>query len=218
MSDAGSSSDENSRADARPRPQYGEYATPEEQRARIAQPNATDALSAGESLDLPADAGPAFGTRGPVAASAQDSAEQQASTPSRPSGAPISGPRTRGQLIDSVITVFLLTYGLINLLGTVPMLLMFEQFADSALEMWGSNESFSNLATGRLWGTVAAIVLVVGWLLTAFFAWRRLRRRKLAFWVPLVGAAVTLVLITVCVTIPLVGDPAFAQLFPQMAG
>ena len=33
--------------DPRPRPQYGEYASPEEQRARIAKPDVTDALSTG---------------------------------------------------------------------------------------------------------------------------------------------------------------------------
>ena len=34
--------------DERPRPQYGEYATPEEQRARIQQPDATWALETGQ--------------------------------------------------------------------------------------------------------------------------------------------------------------------------
>ena len=33
--------------DGRPRPRFGEYASAEEQRARITQPDVTDALSAG---------------------------------------------------------------------------------------------------------------------------------------------------------------------------
>ena len=50
--------------DERPRPQYGEYATPEEQRARIQQPDATWALETGQAVDgaqvhaAPADAAP----------------------------------------------------------------------------------------------------------------------------------------------------------------
>ena len=53
--------------DARPRPQYGEYATPEEQRARIQRPETTGALETGQDprrrlVDPAPPAGPDPGT------------------------------------------------------------------------------------------------------------------------------------------------------------
>jgi hypothetical protein len=75
----------------------------------------------------------------------------------------------------------------------------------------GITAQFTNVDAARLWGVVAAIVLVVGYLATAVLAVRRVRRGRLAWWIPLVGAAVTFIAVYVCIAIPLFGDPAFAH-------
>jgi len=62
-----------------------------------------------------------------------------------------------------------------------------------------------------VWGPIAGAVYVIGWVATALLSWRRLRRGAVAFWIPLVGGAVTIILVAACLTVPLAGDPAFAE-------
>ena len=51
----------------------------------------------------------------------------------------------------------------------------------------------------------------VGYLITAYFSWRRLRAGRVSWWVPLVGAVVTYLAVYVCLAVPLLGDPAFVR-------
>lgn len=190
--------------DSRPRPQYGEYATPEEQAARIRQPDATDALSAGQALESPA-AAPRWG--GTTAAQAAPRTTAQA-TPA---------PQGRWRLADRVLTVGLLAYGLVNIVFRVPTLFSFEGFGNEVFDLVGIADPFTNVAAGNLWGAIAATVLMVGWVLTAAWSWLRLRRGKISFWVPLVGATVTGIIVAVCVFVPITGDPAAAEMFGRLA-
>ena len=57
------------------------------------------------------------------------------------------------------------------------------------------------------------MVFVVGWGATAVTAWRSLVARRLSWWIPLVGAIVTFVIASICLTVPLLGDPAVASHF-----
>lgn len=175
----------------RPRPAYGEYATPEQQRAAIRQPG-------------PEASAPPVGTAAPVAP-----APSTASTfvPARPTHATTSAARPT-RTADRVITVALLAYGLITVISAVPQLWHFTDFAQTAMKIAGIDAPFTNTAQGDLWGRIGAIVFLVGWLLTAALSWRAIARARLGWWIPLVGAIVTFVMVTVCVTVPLFGDPA----------
>lgn len=166
--------------DARPRPQYGEYASPEEQRARIQRPEVTEALEAG------------------VAPAPEPVAE----------AAPAAN-RARGPLADRVATFVLLVYGLISVISTVTQLLDFPGYAERAAQILGVDATYTALSTGYVWGAVASVVYAIGYLLTAALTWRRLRRGRIAFWVPLVGFAATTLVAGVCITIALTADPAF---------
>jgi hypothetical protein len=180
VSDASSENPE-----ARPRPQYGEYATPEEQRARIQRPEVTEALDAGVAPEP----------------------EQPAQMP-----APAVGPRPgalRGPLWDRIITGALLAYGLVSTVSTIVQLLDFPRYAESAAGVLGVDAAYTNLQAGYVWGAAAALVYGIGWLLTALLAWRRLRRGRIAFWIPIAGFVVTALLAGVCVTLALVGDQQF---------
>lgn len=184
-----------SEAEPRPRPQYGEYASPEEQRARIARPDITDALQSGTH---PAAA--------PAPAAAAASAPGASARP------------TGWRMADRMITIGLLVYGLLNLLFTAPRLFDFTNSADEYLSLLGVQEPFTNVAAAQVWGPIAGGVYLAGYVVTALVAWRMLRRGRIAFWIPLVGAAVTLTLVAMCLTVPLANDPAFLDFVGSLSG
>lgn len=170
----------------RPRPQFGEYATAEEQRARIQRPEVTEALDAGVAPQPTPQAAPVADT---------------------PAG--FAAPATRGARVDRIVTFGLLFYGLFSVVTTIVQLLDFPEYAERGAQMLGVTATFTNLSAGYVWGAAAALVYGIGWLLTAVVTWRRLRRGRIAFWVPLVGFVATALIAGICVTMALVGDAQF---------
>jgi uncharacterized membrane protein YhaH (DUF805 family) len=166
--------------DPRPRPQFGEYATPEEQQARIQRPEVTEALDAGVA---PQEAAPA------------------------PKAAALAA--ARGPLVDRIITLMLLIYGLVSVVTTIAQVLDFPHYAEQAAQILNVDAKYTNLTAGFVWGAIAAVVYGVVYLLTALVTVRRLRRGRIAFWVPLVGFAVAAVVGGTCITIAIVNDPAY---------
>lgn len=171
------------------RPQYGEYATPEEQR---------------ELAGLP-----------PVEAAPEASVVQAApAAPAEPAKVTSAARRPW----DRIITIALLVYGVINVFMTAMSYLDLPTLMNRSMEILGIEGQFSNFAQGKTWGTAAAVVLFVGWVITALVSLRRLRRGKITWWVPLVGAAVTLLIATICITVPMMNDPAFVEYLNDAAG
>lgn len=175
----------------RPRPQYGEYATPEEQRAHIRQPEVT------RSLDTTVPAAPAP----PV-----PTGQQQAAAPA--SLGPDGRPMPRARTVDRIVTFALLAYGLINVLTTVPSFLDYSAYADTMFALLGVDAELADPAAGRPWGIVAAFVLSIGWLLTAAISWWSMRRGRLSWWIPLAGGVVFIFVTGTLMVIPLMNDPA----------
>lgn len=173
----------------RPRPQYGEYATPEEQRARIRQPEASAALEDGRSPSAPID------QRAPV-------------DPVIPG--PVAGtrPATRPRFVDRVITFALLGYGLFTVLGSIPAATDYTQFATTFLQVFGVDQALSDPASARGWGLAAALVLGIGWVATLGLSWISLRAGRISFWIPLVGGVVFNLVSSVLLVAPLMADPA----------
>jgi hypothetical protein len=169
------------------RPQYGEYATPDEQR-RLAGLPPLDAAPA----DAPVIEGPA---------------------PAEPARSV-----TRARPWDRIITIALLAYGLVNVIMTGLSYLDLPTVMNDSMRILGVEGEFTNFAQGRLWGTIAAVVLVVGWSITAWLSLRRLRTGKLTWWVPLVGAAATMLIVSICIMVPMLGDPAFMAYVDGMSG
>lgn len=175
------------------RPQYGELATPEEQR-----------IAAG----LP-----------PVAAPAQASASSPVpdASPVDPGVAP-ERPRGRPHPVDRLVTIALLAYGLVNVVITAVSYLDPTAVMNQTMEVLGIDGEFTNFAQGKVWGTIAAVVLLVGWGLTAAASIRRLRRGKITWWLPLVGAVITIAIASMCIAVPMMGDPAFVAYMDGVAG
>jgi len=160
------------------RPQYGEYASPEEQRMRAGLPPVEQA---------------------PVAS---------APVPPRPEvvGAPPAGRRA-----GRMITAMLLGIGLVNVLTSIPGFLDLSATFDQTLRMLGLEGSFSDFAAAKTWGAVALVVMVTGYAVTVWLSVRRIRRNRSSWWVPLVGFLVTMLLVSICISVPMFGDPAFMQ-------
>lgn len=170
-------------SDPRPAPRYGEYATPEEQRAAIREPAPRPAPAA----SVP--------HRAPQTAPATTVAAQ----PTR--------------LADRIITMILLGYGLLTVLTAIPQILDFTAFAQTWMDAVGVDGAFTNTDQGRTWGMVGAIVFGIGWLITAALSWLSLVKRRVTWWIPLVGAILTFGIVSACLLVPLLGDPAVAAHF-----
>ncbi len=170
-------------SDSRPRPQFGEYATPEQQRAAMGLPP--------EPVAPPTPVAPAPAE--PVTAAAK--------------------PRR----LDRFLTFGLLAYGLVTVIFSGISYMNIAPTMTEAMRIAGIEGEFTNYAAGRTWGLIATIVLVIGWTLTALLSVRRLRAGKPTWWLPLVGGVVTMIVASVCLMVPLVGDPAFLEYVRQQA-
>ena len=182
---------EQSHGEARPRPQYGEYATPEEQRARIA----------GASGEAP------HPDVAPTATVAVDTAAT--STGDLPTPRPTTTAARPTRTADRIITFALLAYGLFTVVGAIPQLVDFAGFTDTWMRTAGIDAALIDPAAGRAWGIAAAVVYSVGWLLTAVLSWWSLSARRVSWWIPLVGAIVTFLIVGMLLTVPLVTDSGF---------
>ncbi|MGW9156693.1 DUF6264 family protein [Microbacterium sp. NPDC055665] len=164
------------------RPQYGELATPEEQRRAAGLPPLDEVVVASP---MPATPGPA--APGPSA----------------------SAPAARPHPVDRFVTIGLLAYGLVNIIITGLSYLDLPTVMNETMKILGIEGEFTNFAQGRTWGVIAAITLAVGWSITAALSIRRLRRRRITWWVPIVGALATMIVVTICISVPMMNDPAF---------
>ncbi|MGA7147384.1 MAG: DUF6264 family protein [Microbacterium sp.] len=182
--------------DARPRPQYGEYASPEEQRARIQQPDVTWALETGVLAETTAPAAPA--------------------APAAP--LPVDATRARSRLIDRIVTFALLVYGLINVVSVVPALWGYVAYAQTMFDMLGVEATLSDPEAAKPWGMAAALVQICGWLITAALSWARMRRGRLSWWIPLVGGIVFTFISATLVLVPLMNDPAVRDILVGSLG
>lgn len=173
----------------RPRPQYGEYATPEEQRARIKQPDLTRLLETGQDPDAQRAAAPAASS--PVAV--------------KPANAPAAV--ARGRFADRVATIALLVYGLVNVVTSIPSMIDYGSYVSTVLSLLGVDGELADPAAGRPWGIAAALILAIGWLLTAYVSWRSLARGRITWWIPLVAGIVFTFITGVLLMVPIVSDP-----------
>lgn len=131
----------------------------------------------------------------------------------------MSGGRPRGSAPawDPPLTIALLVAGVINVTVTVanmrelPQTLQ-EGYAEQGI---GPYTAF-DLANAMGWSVIVvsmlALVLAIGFSVT------RLRAHRMAFWVPLVAAAASLVLTTLLVAVAVFGDPEGAAYLQRTSG
>jgi hypothetical protein len=56
----------------------------------------------------------------------------------------------------------------------------------------------------------------VAYLLTAMLTWRVLKAGRISWWIPIVGAIAAYVVVSLCLAVPLMGDPAFVEYVTTM--
>lgn len=190
--------------ESRPRPQYGEYATPEEQRARMGLG--------------PADAPAAPSYVAPEMSPAVSPAQAVHPAPHLAAPRPTTTAARPTRFADRIITAALLGYGLITVLGAIPQLIDIVAFTDAWMETAGIEATLSDPAGARAWGITAAVLLAVGWLATALLSWWSLSHRRLSWWIPLVGAIVSFIITSLCLTVPLISDPSILEGVARVAG
>lgn len=175
----------------RPRPQYGEYATPEEQRAHIREP-------------LPEYIPEPIYT---TATTPQTPPPAYAVNPAVPAPAP-----RRAGSTQRAITLGLLAMGIVQILMTAVSFLGFSDALTETFMSFGLSREVADQPRPQLWGTTMLLILIVGFLVTAYLSVKRMQAEKSSWWVALVGGAVTWIIVYVIMAVVLISDPAFQAL------
>jgi hypothetical protein len=126
-------------------------------------------------------------------------------------------PRGSAPAWDPPLTVALLVAGVVNVTITVANMRELPEalqigYAQQGIGTYTSIGLASAMGWSVIVGSVLALVLAIG------FAVPRLRAHRMAFWVPLIAAAASLILTTVLVAVAVFGDPAGAAYLQKNGG
>jgi hypothetical protein len=204
-------------SDPRPRPQYGEYATPEVQAKAmgISLPTTPDsATSASSGAAATAGAPGSSASEG-----ATDSSKQAPDVAARARGAVpgypapyASAPAVAGGLHkrrnwDVVLTSMLLGFGAVSVTSTLSQYANFSVTLDKVVAQLGHGTYTANgLANSIGIGVNVAQILI--FVITAAVSILVIRRGHIGFYIPLIGAVVFVVVFTALMMVALYGDPA----------
>ncbi|MGO3031866.1 MAG: DUF6264 family protein [Microbacterium gubbeenense] len=164
--------------DAEPRPQYGAYASPAEQRARSGQPDP--------------DVDPALIPR--------DVPPEWDAAPTRQAS---GSPATTGRLVDRVVTIALLAFGLYSIITGIGLY----TDPDALLGALRLDADLSDPGLIRGLGMASIIVMLIGWLATTWLVWRRGAAGKSMWWIALIAGVVFTFLGAMLVAVPLAMEP-----------
>jgi hypothetical protein len=171
----------------RPRPQYGEYASPEQQAAASGTPYRPHVHAAPPHGQAPAPIAPPPGHDTRI-------------------GAP---PVQANRRWDFVLSSLLLGYGLfIVLFGS-------SQYTDLAglinTQLYAPQKigTFAATPLSAQLGVVIIVSQAVLYLITAVLTVLRLRAGRIAFWIPIVGATLSGIVSATCILVLILPDPAY---------
>jgi uncharacterized membrane protein YhaH (DUF805 family) len=136
--------------------------------------------------------------------------------PVAPSGR--AQPTPQPHAADRLVALMLLGFGAVNVMLSIPQFLNLSALATQTMTLEGIPGTFTNTSAAQVWGVVATVVLIAGYLGTFILTLRRLRRGRIAWWLPLAGAAATYVVVFICVVVPLVNDPAISTYLQNRGG
>lgn len=163
-----------------PRPQYGEYASPEQQAA-------------------------AMGTV-PVAAPAAPPTTVAVTT--APAATAVAAKRTTARPWDNLLSFALLAYGLYSVVSGFFQYRDVGALINQVYKIQGVGDYTVTPLTGQL-GIVIIVVQVVLYLAALLLTIARLRAGKIAFWIPLTAGIVAGLTSAICLMVLVTGDPAF---------
>ncbi|WP_285039312.1 DUF6264 family protein [Plantibacter sp. lyk4-40-MEA-4] len=191
-------------SESRPRPQFGEYASPEEQRARIAEPiDEQRAEELGIAPVVPVGRQP----RQQQEPTLREQTREQAHEPGvmQPGAATVAARRPVAG--DRIATSILLGLGLVGLIYTMPgMLDLPGQIRPFLVQMGVSGYSSDGLASAM--GILALGIQIALWMGAVILSRRSLRAGRITFWIPIVAGVVANVVFILCLSVALGADPA----------
>jgi hypothetical protein len=171
-------------SDARQRPQYGEYASPDERIAAGGLPLEPEVVAAA-----------------PVAASTELPPPDAAS---RVDGAP---PVARNG--DAMLTIALLVFGVYSVVSSIPGLLGLSTTLVDAFTA-AKIGTYTSFATADAIGVAILVCHSVILVAVVALSLARVRARRLAFFIPLAGGALAGVIYIVLLLVAMASDPSFA--------
>lgn len=193
-------------------PQYGEYATPEEQRAAIKQPAdwqleaATDAAAAPPA---PTAYQPGAAPRPPQGPPSGPHWPEDESRPPQASQVPM-----RAGFGDRLITFVLLGFGLYNVVDTIVNALSGGALARESGAALGEEESQLIRSFPAWFWMGTAVVYAVVWLVTLLISLSAMRAGRRAFWIPVLGAILAGVLLIALMAIVIGQNPGLLDNLP----
>ena len=167
------------------KPEFGEYASPQEQARAIAR-SQPDAASQSTSPEPP---------RGPAP-------EHTAAATSTAGAGPAAGP------LDRMVTVTLLALGLVYLIGGAGGYLDLPRTLDTVYAQFGIG-SYTPTGATPAFGIAFVASQSVIWIVVAAWSYRRLSRGRRSWWVPVLGAVATFLVTVALFGALLWSDPAF---------
>ena len=221
--------------ESRPRPQYGEYATPQDQAAAIATslPPVPPVLL---PSDRPSSVAPApeastrasgppqkRGSRDAVHDPAtHDSATHDPAThdsathdhaKTSVAGHPAAAGRQRRW--DLVLSTGLMVYGFLNVLSGLFQYADLGAFLDQLYEAFNIG-NYASTGMERPIGIAIVASNLLSFTLVAWFTVRALKAHKIAFWIPLVGGVVATVVSALFLQVLVANDPAITVFLEKL--
>ncbi len=109
---------------------------------------------------------------------------------------------------DRIVTVFLLSFGAVTIFGSAANFLNFGEKLPQMVAELGMGEFHATAHTAGM-----GIVMLVGqallWVLAAVWSYRRMRRQKLSWWVPVLLGALSFIVLSILLGSVLSTDPSF---------
>jgi uncharacterized membrane protein len=153
---------------------------------------------------------PRYGEYAPIPEKIEAPAPQPVDEkPAAPEGAVAAKPQ---RAWDRALTIGLLAVGAVNLFFSIP---QFANFGDSLREVFTQNGfgTYTSDGLATVLGAVAIVVQLVILSFSVFFARRNLAAGRVSFWIPLVGAVLSLIVVTAVVLGAMLPDPALRAWF-----
>ncbi|QEE61920.1 hypothetical protein FVA74_10330 [Salinibacterium sp. dk2585] len=182
----------------RPRPEYGEYATPEQ----VAKARGMTLEEYERHL--------ASLTRPRVEEQATDATAPAATAPAveRPAApAPAASDKGAG---NRMATTMLLVFGLACTLLSIPSLL---GLGDGLATAFGAQglDAYTSFTAARAFGIIAIIAQLLLWVLTLWLSVAAVRRGRASWWIPLVAGVLAVLLVSALWLAAIIVDPAFMR-------
>lgn len=187
----------------RPRPQYGEYASKDEQAQALALSGADpELIEAASSARVNSLASPL------LSKPAQSKSAQSKPDQSKLTRQTVADAYSARAVTDRLVTVFLLSFWAVFIVSGAG---NFVNLGDSLHDTMKKLDYGDYHATGltAALGIAMLATQIVLWIIAAVWSYRRLSRKKSAWWVPVVLGVLSFIVLTILLGTLLAADPSF---------